>query len=496
MPSDSSGQPARRRDFEVAIVVASLLIGSPAPASVAADDPLVWSPPSRKVQFRNLLTDAEYRRLSSPILSRLPRALKEAASQLPDHGLKLSGVFEPGALEAQGVTPNDVITKVDGEELWGRHSGSREEPVRVQVYTASQDGFRELKATTQLNHTCSIYRRPDLAYLRSQDRKAAWDADAFVGLVVAPSAPDLAETAWHRALAGGCPRNRLSEASGAELALAQGRPEAALDFWYEAEHSGGSERLDPLLGYRVLIANYKLERARELARKHPKLFRNVADGLEALVALHRARPLQERAAPAPSVQARGRHRRDARGDLIGLSPVAENTFLSLLTNRDVFHASPASDHFELVDLQTLQGLGDFELRLALTMAPADQRRASFVKLARLLLNGARKTDGPDRAEARLIGQVELEVPSGYSLRSCEPGDDVAFPDPLVTADGRVRDAIRFVRVGGQIEVFINQRRVLYQPILPDLLLHTIRFQVVGASVEVTEFTLDELIPRL
>ena len=130
------------------------------------------------------------------------------------------------------------------------------------------------------------------------------------------------------------------------------------------------------------------------------------------------------------------------------------------------------------------------------MAPSDKRRANFVKLVRLDLSGVRKTDEPDHAEAALIGHVELEVPSGFSLRNCEPGDDVYFPDPLVVADGKQRNAIRFLRVGGRLEVFINERRVLYQPILPELMLQKIQFQVVGASIDVTEFTLDELIPRL
>jgi hypothetical protein len=496
MPSHLSRQFAGRRDCAVVIVVASSLINLAGGTSVAGDDPLEWRPPSRKAQFRKLLTDSDYQRLSSPILSRLPQARKEAASKHPDHGLQISGVFAPGALESQRVTVNDVITKVDGEELWGRYNESRDEPMRVQVYSARQNGFRELRVTTDLGHAFSIYRRPDLAYLRSKARNAAWDGDTFVGLVAAPSAPDLAETAWHRAFAAGSPRNRLCLASGAQLALAQGRMEAALDFWYEAEHNGGPEPLDPLLGYRVLIANYKLEQARDLARHYPKLLPNIAEGLDTLVTLHRARSPQERAAPAPSVQASGMHHRDARGDLIGLSPLAENSFLSQLNNRDVFHASPASDHFALVDLQSPQGLRDFELRLALTMASADKRRAGFVKLARLVVSGVRKADSPDRFEAGLIGQVELEVPSGFSLRNCEPGDLVKFPDPLVAADGKARNAIRFLRVGGQMEVFINDRHVLYQPIRPDLLLHTIRFQVVGASTDVTEFTLDELIPRL
>jgi hypothetical protein len=505
VPSNPSQQPARRQDFAVdrqsvfpwvAIVVASTLITLVSGTAVAGDDPLEWRPPSSKAQFRKLLSDADYQRLSAPVVSRLPQALKEAASKLPDHGLKISGVFTPGALEAQGVTANDVITKVDGEELWGRYSESSDEPIRVRVYSARQNGFRELKVTSDLGLAFSIYRRPDLAYLRSKDRNAAWDGDTFVAMAVAPSAPDLAETAWHRALAAGSPRNRLCLASGAQLALAQGRSEAALDFWYEAEHNGESEPLDPLLGYRVMIANYKLEQARDLARRHPKLFLNNADGLETLVASHRARSLQERTAPAPSVQARGRHRRDARADLIGLSPLAENPFLYLLTNRDVFRTDPASDHFSLVDLQVPQGLGDFELGLALTMAPTDKRRASFVKLVRLDLSGVRKTDGPVHAEAMLIGHVELEVPSGFSLRTCEPGDDVTFPDPLVAADGNMRNAIRFLRVGGQMEVFVNERRVIHQPVLPEVTLQSIHFQAVGTSIDVTQFTLDELIPRL
>jgi hypothetical protein len=478
------------------IVVAASLLTLASHTAGAGEDPLEWRPPASKPHFRKLLSDADYQRLSTPIMARVPQAMKEAATKLPDHGLKISGVFAPGALESQGVTLNDVITAVDGEELWGRYSQSEEKPIRVRVYSARQNRFRELQVTTDLGFAFSIDRRPDLAYLRSKDRNSRWDRDTFVGLVTASSDPNLAETAWHRALAAGSPRSRLCLASGAQLALAQGRLEAALDFWYEAEHYGGSEPLDPLLGYRVMIANHKLEQARDLARKHSKLLPNIADGLAALVALHRARTPQQRAMPAPSVQARGMYRRDARRDLIGLSPTAEDTFLERLMKRDMFHASPSSDHFVVINFQLARGLGDFELGLALTIAPSDKLRAGFVKLARLDLSGVRKTDGLERTESTLIGHVELEVPSGFSLRTCEPGDDVYFLDPRVVADGKKRNAIRFSRVGGQLEVFVNERRVVYQPILPDVQLQTIQFQVVGASIDVSEFTLDELIPRL
>ena len=235
MPSKSTHKLAREQDFMVvrgrmmsplvAIFAAlSFLFTFVSGTAIAGDDPLEWRPPSSKVQFRKLLSDADYQRLSAPIVSRLPQALKEAASKLPDHGLKISGVFAPGALEAQGVTSSDVITAVDGEELWGRHGESTTRPIRARIYSARQDGFRELQVTTDLGFAFSIYRRPDLAYLRSKGRNAAWDHDTFVGLVAAGRAPDLAETAWQRASAAGSPRSRLCLASGAQLALAQGRP--------------------------------------------------------------------------------------------------------------------------------------------------------------------------------------------------------------------------------------------------------------------------------
>jgi hypothetical protein len=47
-----------------------------------------------------------------------------------------------------------------------------------------------------------------------------------------------------------------------------------------------------------------------------------------------------------------------------------------------------------------------------------------------------------------------------------------------------------------LEVFVNERRALYQPILPDVTLRTIHFQVVGATTDDSEFTLDELVPPL
>jgi len=459
-------------------------------------DPLEWRPPDSPPQFRNLLADTEYRRRAAPYLSRLPQAMKDASNQQPDHGLQLSGVMDFGPLGAKGVNTSDIIAKVDGKEVWGRWPIPRDEPAQLQIYYARRRKFGGIKLSTELDHLFSVYRRPELAYLRDKTRNVDYDRDVFVALTTAASAPDLAETAWHRATAAGFPRNRLCLASAGCLALAQGRSETALDFWNEADHFAGTEPLDPLLAFRVMIANYKLEKARDLATKYPEVFPGFSEGLALLIALHRDRPEKDRLLPPPAIRAKAMHRRDARGGLIGGNALAENRFLDRLIRREDFRVTPTSDRFSLVELASEQGLMNFDMRLDLTMAATDNRRAKFVKLARLLLIGSEKSDSSTEVESVVIGHVELEVPSGFSLTCFEPSTPIYFPDPLIVSDGTNQNSIRFLRVGGQLEVFVNERRILYQPIDPGVLLRGIHFQAVGTTVDVNRFALDELLPRL
>ena len=161
MPSFRNNLRERERDRAVLIgrpacpwvvisVIALALVAFASGTAAVGDDPLEWRPPSNKVDFRKLLSDADYVRRSASILNRLPQARKESATKLPDHGLKISGVFAPGELEAQGVTLGDVITAVDGQELWGRYSGPGSEPIRVQFYATRLNQFREIKVAVDL----------------------------------------------------------------------------------------------------------------------------------------------------------------------------------------------------------------------------------------------------------------------------------------------------------------------------------------------------------
>jgi hypothetical protein len=464
--------------------------------SAADIDPLERRSPSKPAEFRNRMPDPEYRRAAAPIISRLALVRKEAADNAPSHGLRLSDAFGLGPLGTRGLGPADVITKAGGKELWGRWPEPREEPITFQIYQPGQNRTRSLNLASDLGSRYSVYRRPEIDYFRGTRRTAAWDRDVLVGLASAASTPYLAEAAWYRALAAGCPRSRICLESGATLALAQDRPETALDFWREAERIGGSETLDPLLGYRVMIANFQLESARDLARKNPELLPHVATGLETLIALHRALPAAERALPSPSVRAKGMHRRDSRGLLVGGSPAAENQFLDRLTRWETFQTNPVSNHYSLVDLSLERAIKDYALKLTFTFGPTDSQRADFVKLVRLTFSGSKPAIESDGTDSTLIAQVEFEVPSGFGVTGFEGSGPIYFPDPLVIGDGRARNSLRLIRVGSQMEAFVNGRRVLYQPIDRELMLRHVQLQAVGVTIEISEFSFDELIPRL
>lgn len=476
------------------VILAALVASSFAQATAA--DLLEWSVPKAPPQFRRVLDADAYKRRSAPLDGLLTKAKTLSRTKYPDHGLKIHGILAPTALEASGLTLDDIVMRADGKPLWGRLSDPRRGPTRVQFFSVRSNRVRDVRVAVALQRAFEIVRRPDLVYLRGKDQNPKWDRDVFIGLTTATTDPDLAETAWQRALASGYPRNRASLASGAALAMAQGRPETALDFWYEAEHAAESEPLDPLLAYRVAIANGKWERVKALASEHPEIFGGVAEEAATLIANYRAMPAKAREVPSPTVQVAGMHRHDVRNDLIGADNITENKFLDRVRRQEEFEETVSSGHFRMLDLTHIEGINDFDLKFRFTMVPTDAQRSRFVKLARLMLYGATRVDRDSPPEAMSLGQIELEMPSGFSLGLTGGEELVSLPDPQIHVDGKRPNSVRYVKVGGLLEVFINDRRILYRPVDPTFELHQIRFQSVGMTIEIDEFILAELIPRV
>jgi len=62
-------------------------------------------------------------------------------------------------------------------------------------------------------------------------------------------------------------------------------------------------------------------------------------------------------------------------------------------------------------------------------------------------------------------------------------------------DGKQAIELRFLRIGGQGEVFINNRRVLYVPIDPNHVDLVFSIKLVGMTAKVEEIHISELFPK-
>ncbi|MHC5541728.1 hypothetical protein ACYOEI_26215, partial [Singulisphaera rosea] len=255
----------------------------------------------------------------------------------------------------------------------------------------------------------------------------------------------------------------------------------------------GSEPLDPLLAYRVFLANGEWGRIKTLASENPRMLAGVTATADALIAIRQALPQKERDLPAPSVRLAAFHPQDARGDCFGADGHSENEFLDRLTRGEFVSLSTPTDHFVYLEIVHRPGLADFDFQLALTLKPTDDHRSNFVKLARLQLTGVVSTDDPKITIPTRLSQVEIEVPSGFAIANADAEPMIYLPDRQVIADGRRKNSVRFLRLGGFLEVFVNGRRAVYRPVDPTFRLHFIKLQTIGLTAEVDEFDLDDLI---
>ena len=109
----------------------------------------------------------------------------------------------PGALEAKGVTLNDVIVAVDGEDLWGVLARQKRHPFGLEFTRQGKAGSASSGSRPTWDWRIRSIGGPSSPTCEARTETPAGTATRTVGLVAAASDPKLAETAWQRALAAG-----------------------------------------------------------------------------------------------------------------------------------------------------------------------------------------------------------------------------------------------------------------------------------------------------
>lgn len=213
-----------RRIFIVVNVVLLLLMswGTHALGDTAAERPA----------FREVIKGDEYNARLAEAWQGLPSIEELEASRMPLTGMLVIRLNSGYQARRLGIQVGDVIVSIDDRHLWtnwidwGRTES--EQTMRLVTRDGEERSFQIQPGLVGVRHI--PYARPDLAYIRRADRIEALDREVLAGIMMGRQDPDLAETAWYHAVAGGYQADDLSDACGALIALYQSRPTVAADF--------------------------------------------------------------------------------------------------------------------------------------------------------------------------------------------------------------------------------------------------------------------------
>ncbi|MBC7815484.1 MAG: hypothetical protein IAG10_01135 [Planctomycetaceae bacterium] len=472
-------------------------------ATAAEVDPIVWSKPEQTVEFRERLAGEEYQTRSRVILNELGDLKSLEQSPLPDHGIRVVRVNGDGQAATLKMQDGDILTKVDQFELWGGAIPNLQARRKVTVFDSINKRSRTVNAEPgRFGINIAAHWRPELAYLRSKERRdAKWDDFVIVGCRCIDSDPDLAETAWSKALKAGYKRDELANICGAVVALNQGRHDEAVSLAWLARDAEPKQAVvvSPIALLRVALANYKMVDAFELCQRFPQQLADEPRQFRMLADIHLARTESERKVAAPSRLAADRYRDDLLPRCYGRTP-GSSGLLPKLRERNGVTVSVRSDAFLSLEFAPAEPARDVELSVTFqTLQATPGRYDSSVQVGFTATGNAE--DGDEEADSD-FGQTNflLDV-AARSLYDRGILLDFGFPVSPTRVDGaapaeqtRPR-TIRVVRVAGQAEVFVDNRRVLYQPVPSTRTSVAALVRIVGQRTKLEAIEFHELLER-
>ncbi len=450
-------------------------------------------------EFRRIVPLADYATKLAASSESLKVARKQASGSWPTTGAVVNYVFPGSQADVAGVQKGDILIRFDDWLIWTAENLPRAADYAQKCEFFSVSSGRQKSFTAQpgpLGVKNGNSWRPDLAYLRSGSSDPRWDADVYLAIITAAREPDLAETAWSYAVEKGYKPDAHAAASGIEIRFAQGRGADAWEFASLASQTdaAGDTIAHPILLMRAAVANYQLRELLRLTERYPQASAMSAEYAQALMDLHLRRPASDREAAPPHVLAESMARDDLRSRLIpqrhttalhGIANLKRGDALTVKTESGFFQENAVSPSAPAPNV-------DISFRFTWQPAPGDDK-------------GYRKQAVFQLVDGRIDTRVELDhlqqKPAlvGWSIAEelCELRFSSAAPN-LTYADqsierGDGEHALRFVRVGGQAELFVNGSRLLYVPVDQGANEPWLFFRTIGSTMEIRDLKFDELI---
>lgn len=478
---------------------------SAAAARASADDardPLILVEPADRPALREVVAGDEFDQRYAEAVAGIGDWSEWNQSQAPVLGMRITGVFPNAAVEG-AVHVGDVFERVDDQLLWcdglpkAREGSSR----RLQYYSASDNAMRQMDVDSEkFGVNLGPYWQPEYVYLRGQHRNPDWDELALVAVLNRGADPDLAETALARAVAEGLPRDSWTAQVGAEIALMQNRPEVASDFaWFaERDLDPGSDAVNPLLLFRVALANYHLKEALRIVELKPEMFSDLHPAaLQSLIELHASRPEAERTALPPTVRAQAMYRDDLVSKLRSSDEYTSSTWLPQLRRGENVKFDAETAHYQNWTCELREPVPNMDLAIRFSVKPEgsgvnEYLRWFVLKLFPLGTPAAAASDPLYRSEIVMLAvdefqRVQFQFGNTYS--------QFGFGDPTMNGLTGQEYTARIVRVGGEAEVFLNGHRIYYGPVRDDVPSVLASFTATGSAVTLADVDWVELIER-
>lgn len=467
-------------------------------------DPLAEIAAQEPPAFRKLLADEQYAARSAPALAELGDLAALRASGLPAIGAKAVRI-EPGGLADQlGLAVGDILVQMDDKPVrWLEFGRDLRQPGTMTIYDVDRSALRTVRFQPGPTGVFfASYWRPELSYLARGAPSAELDRHAVLAIAERSRDPDLAETAWHHAVAGGYRPDFLSAQCGAEIALNQGRAEAAWHFAQAARRlARADDPVSPILLYQAALANFQLRSALDLTRQFPVTLRGKTETLTMLIEEFSAREDARRTLPPPSELARDMYRDDLRPRLAVSDPLrVEGLFLDVRGGEKA-RFRPQTDAYQQFVMSTPDAVSDFDFTVRLSLKVSDDQPGKFLKYVLLGAYAIDAEEGgtlePMSIESR-YGLLEFQIDGvDGSLNWEHSGLPTRFacPGGPLKVDGRHEHEFRFLGVAGRGEMFIDGRRLAYVPLPEPPRPMAFVVKAVGMSVDLHAVEVVELIEK-
>ncbi|SFJ41753.1 hypothetical protein [Planctomicrobium piriforme] len=453
--------------------------------------------------FRDLLPAGEFQTRLQAALKEIGNPGKLADSRAPVIGLQIAERYAGGAAEQLDIQPGDVVFRVDSEIVWGgswKLTGKKRQ--KLQIYSQRENQVRtEFVSADRLGVDTRYFWRPELAFLRGKQRSKGYDEAMIVAAVFRGRDPDLAESCLAQAVKQGYAPDNLSHQLGLEIALIHNHPEVASQFAdLLAPQFETDPTIHPVLILRSALANGQFELAYRVLKHQDRHQDEELDPVSYLAAAEWQRRIvaaQPVPPKSPASLAQEMTVDDLESKLQGAAYHSIKTHIPALLRGDgiLLKSQTGGDvHYAL--LQSPQPCLNFDITTHLRIRADDLAVASAeINSARVSLWASHRPDdlNTNAGFDYILAGIEFQSFHKFGLQFGNFSNRIwLFDSSLQETTGSVHK-VRFIRVGPQIEVFLNGHRVLLAPAAEEIKPMDIEFRVSGMTLEVPRVEFKELI---